>query len=234
MKIVRFTNIINTSKKFGSEIARLEQEKEQLIKEKSVLLKKIGGKKRKISALRKQLKKAEKTDQKVLSKKKDKKKKSFVSLKVLLFLPVLTITIVLSLLYMNTIFPFIDLDFISTHYPLIMPFIIFAISFVCLIVSIFYFALYQVIKNCGKAKRDASVKERKPLEWSQIIKFVAFLCVIFVLFSCFTIIITIEVFNRLFYWYSHELRYQFYPLIIGFWRFLWGVFCIKSYFMVIK
>ena len=57
--------MVAASKKFNLEITRLEQEKEQFIKEKRVLLKKISDKKRKISALRKQLKKAEKTDQKV-------------------------------------------------------------------------------------------------------------------------------------------------------------------------
>lgn len=201
------------------------------------MLKKIGDKKRKISALRKQLKKskkAEKTDQKERFKKKEKRKKSFTSLKAMLFLFVLTITIVLSLIYMNTIFPFTDLDFISTYYPLAIPFIIFAISLGCLIVSIFYFALYQLIQNYIKAKRDAPVKEGKPLEWSQIIKLVASLCVMFVAFSCFTIIATIEAVNRIFSLYPQELRYSFYPLIIGFWCVLWGVFCIKTYFVTIK
>lgn len=176
--------MVNASKRFSSEIVRLEREKEQLIKEKNTLLEKIGDKKRNISVLRKQLKKAEKTGQKVLSKKKEKRKKSFVSLKVMLFLPVLIVTIVISLLYVNTIFPLTDLDFISTHYPLAVPFIIFAISFVCLIVSIFYSALYQFIQNSKKAKRDASVNEGKPLEWSQIIKLVAFLCAIYLEISC--------------------------------------------------
>lgn len=226
--------MVNTSKRFSSEIARLEQEKEQLLKEKSALLKKIADKKRKISALRKQLKKAEKTDQKERLKKKEKRKISFVSLKMMLFLPVLTVTVVLSLLYVNTIFPLADLDFILTYYPLTLLFIIFAISFICLIVTIFYFVLYQLIQNFGKEKRDASVNERKPLDWSQIVKLVAILCVLFVVLSCFTIITTIEGFNRLFSLYPHELRHSFYPLIIGFWCALWGVFCIKTYFMIIK
>jgi len=173
------------------------------------------------------LKKVEKIDQKERLKKKEKRKKLFVSLKAMLFLPVLTITIVLSLLYVNTIFPLADLDFISTHYPLAMPFVIFAISLVCLIVSIFYFALYQLIQASGKVKLDASANERKPLEWSQIIKLVAILCVIFVVLSCFTIITTIEGLNRLFSLYPHELRYSFYPLIIGFWLFYGACFVLK-------
>jgi len=138
--------MVATSKKFNSEITRLEQEKEQLIKEKSVLLKKISDKKRKISALRKQLKKAEKADQKVPLKKRNN---SFVSLKLTLFLTVLTVTIVLSLIYMNSVIPFTSLDFVSTYYPLAIPFVIFIISLVCFIVSIFYFVLYQLIQNFG-------------------------------------------------------------------------------------
>ena len=132
------------SKKFNSEITRLEQEKERLIKEKSALLKKISDKKRKISALRKQLKKAEKTDQKVPLK---ERKSSFVSLKAILFLPVLTVTIALSLIYANTVVPFTSLSFISMYYPLAIPFVIFVISLICIIVSIFYFVLYQLIQN---------------------------------------------------------------------------------------
>ncbi len=226
--------MVNASKRFSLEITRLEQEKEQLLKEKSALLKKIGDKKRKISALWKQLKKAEKTGQKVLSKKKEKRKISFVSLKAMLFLPVLTVTIVLSLLYVNTILPLADLGFILTYYPLALLFIIFAISLICLIVTIFYFALYQLIQNLGKKKSVTSVSERKPLEWSQIAKLVAILCALFVVLSCFTIITTIEAFNRLFSLYPYELRYSFYPLIIGFWCVLWSLFCIKTYFMINK
>ena len=138
--------MVAASKKFNLEITRLEQEKEQFIKEKRVLLKKISDKKRKISALRKQLKKAEKTDQKVPF---TKRMNSFVSLKAMLFLPVLTVTIVLSLIYVNTVIPFTSLDFISMYHPLAIPFVIFIVSLICIIVSIFYFALYQLIQNSG-------------------------------------------------------------------------------------
>lgn len=138
-----------SSKKLNSEIERLEREKEGLVKEKSALLEKIGDKKRKISALRKQLRKVEKTDQKARSK---KRTISFFSLKIKLYLPVLTLTIALSLIYANAIVPFASLDFVSTYYPLATPFIIFFISLICLIVSIFYFALYQLVQNYKKAK----------------------------------------------------------------------------------
>lgn len=137
------------SKKFNSEITRLEREKEGLVKEKSVLLEKIGDKKRKISALRKQLRKVEKADQKARFK---KRTNSFFSLKVKLYLPVLALTVVLSLIYANAIVPFASLGFVSTYYPLATPFLIFFISLICLIVSIFYFALYQLIQNSKKAK----------------------------------------------------------------------------------
>ena len=132
------------SKKVNSEITRLAQEIERLTKEKSALLKKISDKKRKISALRKQLKKTEKTGQKVPLK---KRKRSFVSLKTVLLLPVLTVTIVLSLIYANVVVPFASLGFVSTYYPLAIPFITFFIGLICVIVSIFYFVLYQVIRN---------------------------------------------------------------------------------------
>jgi predicted nucleic acid-binding Zn-ribbon protein len=49
---------IKNRKEINSEVTKLELEKELLVKEKSALRKKIGDKKREISALRKQLKKA--------------------------------------------------------------------------------------------------------------------------------------------------------------------------------
>jgi mannose/fructose/N-acetylgalactosamine-specific phosphotransferase system component IIC len=215
--------------KFSSEILRLEQEKEQLIKEKRALRKKIGVKKRKISELHKQVKKAESTGQKPRLK---SIKNSFISLKLLLFLPVLTITIVLSLIYMNRFFPFANLDFLSTYYHLVIPFIIFSVSLACLVMSFLYFTFYKLIQNSGKAKHDKSLKEREPLEWSQAMSFIAFLCVVFVLFSCLTIITTIGMINQIFRAYPSEWKSQFYPLIIGFWCSLWGGVCIKSYFMI--
>lgn len=134
----------NISKKISSEIAELEREKELLVEQKSVLWEKISDKKREISALKKRLKKAEKP--------KEKERDFSVSLKTLLFLPVISVTVLLSLIYANGVFPFVDLSFISTYYPLIIPFIAFFIGLVCLIASIFYFALYQLIQNFRKAK----------------------------------------------------------------------------------
>ena len=124
------------------------------------MLKKISDKKRKISALRKQLKKAEKTDQKVPLK---KRKSSFVSLKAILFLPVLTVTIALSLIYANTVISFTSLSFISTYYPLAIPFVIFVISLICIIVSIFYFVLYQLIQN----SQGATISTNNSAAWTQ-------------------------------------------------------------------
>ena len=150
---------IKNRKEISSEITKLELEKELLVKEKSVLRKKIGDKKRKISALRKQLKKAEKmryvgkARQKLRNEKeKEKEKRPILSLSVLLFLPVISATLLLSVIYANAIFPFETLDFLATYYPLVIPFIIFSISLICLIASIFYFALYQLIQNYRKAK----------------------------------------------------------------------------------
>jgi hypothetical protein len=239
---------IKTKKEINSEITELEREKELIVEEKSALRKKIGDKKREISVLRKQMKKAEKGEktrnlrrarQKLRSqegkeKEKEKEKRSIVSLRGLLFLPVISATLLLSVLYANAIIPFETLDFLATYYPLVIPFIIFSISLACLIASIFYFVLYQVIQNYAKTRRVASVRERESLKRSQTVMLVAVLCVMLVFLSCFTIIATVEAVNRLFWWVPHESKIQANPLIIGFWCLLWFAFCVKTYFMTNK
>jgi len=140
----------DASKKISSEITELEREKELLIDEKSVLLEKIRDKKREISALKKRLKKAEKTEKAEQEVNLEEKERNL--LRTLLFLPVISITVLLSLIYANGVFPFANLGYTSTYYPLIIPFITFFVGLVCLIASIFYFALYQLIQNHRKAK----------------------------------------------------------------------------------
>lgn len=140
----------NVSKKISSEITELEREKELLIEEKSVLRKKIRDKKREISALKKRLKKAKKTER--IEQEVNHEEKERNLLRTLLYLPVISITVVLSLIYANIAFPFADLGYTSTYYPLLIPFISFFIGLVCLIASIFYFAFYQLIQNYRKSK----------------------------------------------------------------------------------
>ena len=94
----------NFSKKISSEITKLEREKEQLIKEKSVLRKKIRDIKREISALRKRLKEAEKIDKISQDVILEEKERSFpVSLRTLLFLPVISVTVLLSVIRANDV-----------------------------------------------------------------------------------------------------------------------------------
>ena len=138
------------SKKIISEITELEREKELLVGEKNALGKKISDKKREIAALEKRLKKAKKTEK--TRKEANLGVKERNSLKTLLFLPVISATLVLSVIYWNGIFPFKTLGFLSAYYPLLIPFMIFSISFICLIASIFYFVLYQVIQNYVRRK----------------------------------------------------------------------------------
>lgn len=150
----------NFSNKISSEVTKLEREKEQLIEEESVLRKKISDKKREISTLKKRLKKVEIAKKTKKTEKTEKTRQNFevkernlpVSLRTLLFLPVIITTVVLSAIYANNLYPIADMGFLSVSYPLIIPFIIFSIGLVCFLASVFYFALYQLIQNYRRAK----------------------------------------------------------------------------------
>lgn len=142
----------DVSNKISSDISKLEREKEQLIEEESVLRKKISDKKREISALKKRFKKAGKTEKKKKEENFEEKERNL--LRTLLFLPVISVTVVLSIIYANNLYPFAELGFLSAYYPLIIPFIIFSISLVCFLASVFYFILYQLIQNYRKAKQE--------------------------------------------------------------------------------
>ena len=145
----------DVSNKISSDISKLEREKEQLIEEESVLRKKISDKKREISALKKRFKKAGKTEKKRQEENFEEKERNLpVSLRTLLFLPVISVAVVLSVIYANNLYPFADLGFLSAYYPLIIPFIISSITLVCFLASVFYFTLYQLILNYRKAKQE--------------------------------------------------------------------------------